>query len=81
MIDYILLEEDLVQSIRHVEIAAETPDNTAFRLPVILHIELNKMNETLLPCSEERIAWSKCTTNEIETKQGRHFHGWYMIRK
>ena len=67
MIDYILLEEDLVPSVRHVEIAAETPDNTAFHLPVILHIELNRINETLLPCSKQRIAWSKCTANDIET--------------
>lgn len=67
MIDYILLEEDLVPSVRHVEIAAETPTNTAFHLPVIFHIELNKMNETLLPCSEQRIAWFKRTTNDIET--------------
>ena len=67
MIDYILLEEDLVPSVRHVEIALETPNNTAFHLPVIFHIELNKMNETLLSCSEQRIAWSKRTTNDIET--------------
>ena len=48
MIDYILFEEDLMPSVRHVEIAAETPDNTAIHLPVILHIELNKINETLI---------------------------------
>ena len=73
MIDYILLEEDLVPLVRHVEIALETPNNTAFQLPVIFHIEFNKMNETLSCCLA---LYARQFVN-----QGRHFHGCMVYNK
>jgi hypothetical protein len=70
MIDYIVIEKHLTPCINHVEIMDETPDNTAFHLPVFLHLELDEMNEILLPCFKQQIAWSKCTTNHIEMYNG-----------
>lgn len=67
MIDYILIEKHLVPSVQRVEILAETPDNTAFHLPVVLHIEVGETQGKNSTFSKERIAWSKCSTNNIDT--------------
>ena len=63
MIDYILVEENMVPCVTRVSVLAETPDNSAFHLPVILFMELHELHETPKACTNERIAWTKCTTD------------------
>lgn len=38
LIDYILVERALVTFVQRIDILAETPNNTAFHLPVVLHV-------------------------------------------
>jgi exonuclease III len=51
MIDYILIEKSMMPWVKRVAVEAETPNNTAFHLPVILLMELHEIHKTLLACT------------------------------
>lgn len=75
IVDYVIIENELLKYVQAIEVLNEHPDNVVFHQPLSLELCLPFIEKTTLKSETkylyEKISWKRCTPEDIENYRSR----------